>query len=288
MKEDNSMPQYPFKQVDVFTDRPFYGNPVAVVFNADDISDDDMKRIANWTNLSETTFICKSSSADYRLRIFTPERELPFAGHPTIGSAHAAREAGIISGDTKDFRQDCIAGFIPLRVDETGAIHAQVPRPKIVPAQMKPDELCDALGSSTLTCAEPLLIDVGPVWLVTRLESVESLYSINIDPAEITELSHAVKAAGVTTYAVSDASEVHVRSFAPAEGILEDPVCGSGNAAVAAHIRDTGMMDTVGSVYTAKQGAALGRNGRIQIKIDGDDISIGGLAVTAIDGTIYL
>ena len=280
------MPQYPFKQVDVFTDKPFYGNPVAVVFNADDISDADMKRIANWTNLSETTFICKSSSADYRLRIFTPGRELPFAGHPTIGSAHAAREAGIISGDTKEFRQDCIAGIISLSVDDEGGIHARVPRPKIAPAQMKPDELCDALGP--LTCVEPLLIDVGPVWLATRLESVDALYSINIDPARITELSHAVKATGVTVYAVDEASEVHVRSFAPAEGILEDPVCGSGNAAVAAHVRDSGIIDIIGSTYTARQGAALGRNGKIQVRVDGDDISIGGVAVTAIDGTIYL
>ena len=280
------MPEYPFKQVDVFTDKPFFGNPVAVVFNADDISDADMKRIANWTNLSETTFICKSSSADYRLRIFTPERELPFAGHPTIGSAHAAREAGIISDDTKEFRQDCIAGIIALSVDDKGGIHARVPRPKIAPAQMKPDELCDALGP--LTCVEPLLIDVGPVWLATRLESVDALYSINIDPARITELSHAVKATGVTVYALDEASEVHVRSFAPAEGILEDPVCGSGNAAVAAHIRDTGIMDLVGSTYTARQGAALGRNGKIQVRVDGDDVSIGGQAVTAIDGTIYL
>ncbi len=280
------MPEYPFKQVDVFTDKPFFGNPVAVVFNADDISDADMKRIANWTNLSETTFICKSSSADYRLRIFTPERELPFAGHPTIGSAHAAREAGIISDDTKEFRQDCIAGIIALSVDDEGGIHARVPRPKIAPAQMKPDELCDALGP--LTCVEPLLIDVGPVWLATRLESVDALYSINIDPARITELSHAVKATGVTVYALDEASEVHVRSFAPAEGILEDPVCGSGNAAVAAHIRDTGIMDLVGSTYTARQGAALGRNGKIQVRVDGDDVSIGGQAVTAIDGTIYL
>ena len=280
------MPQYPFKQVDVFTDKPFYGNPVAVVFNADDISDADMKRVANWTNLSEPAFICKSSSAYYRLRIFTPGRELPFAGHPTIGSAHAVREAGIISGDTTEFSQDCTAGIISLSVDDSGGIHARVPRPKVAPAQMKPDELCDALGP--LTCVEPLLIDVGPVWLATRLESVDALYSINIDPARITELSLAVKATGVTVYAVDEASEVHVRSFAPAEGILEDPVCGSGNAAVAAHIRDSGIIDTIGSTYTARQGAALGRNGKIQVRVDGDDVSIGGQAVTAIDGTIYL
>ena len=280
------MPQYPFKQVDVFTAKPFYGNPVAVVFNADDISDADMKRVANWTNLSETAFICKSSSAYYRLRIFTPGRELPFAGHPTIGSAHAVREAGIISGDTTEFSQDCTAGIISLSVDDSGGIHARVPRPKVAPAQMKPDELCDALGP--LTCVEPLLIDVGPVWLATRLESVDALYSINIDPARITELSLAVKATGVTVYAVDEASEVHVRSFAPAEGILEDPVCGSGNAAVAAHIRDSGIIDTIGSTYTARQGAALGRNGKIQVRVDGDDVSIGGQAVTAIDGTIYL
>ena len=278
------MPKYPFKQVDVFTDKPFYGNPVAVVFNADDISDDDMKRIANWTNLSETVFICRSSVADYRLRIFTPERELPFAGHPTIGSAHAVREAGIISGNSKKLRQDCTAGIISLTVDGKGGIHARVPRPKVAPAQLKPDELCDALG--VMTCVDPLLIDVGPVWLVSRLESVDSLNAINMDSARVTALSHALKATGVSVYAVGPVSDVHVRSFAPAEGILEDPVCGSGNAAVAAHVRERGMVDSIGSTYTARQGAALGRDGKIEIRIDGDDISIGGVAVTAIDGSI--
>ena len=107
------MPQLRFKQVDVFTDKPFLGNPVAVVIGAEDLDTLEMQRIARWTNLSETTFLSRSNKADYRLRIFTPRHELPFAGHPTIGSAHAALEAGFVSRKSK-LRQECGAGIIDL------------------------------------------------------------------------------------------------------------------------------------------------------------------------------
>ena len=280
------MPQFSFKQVDVFTTAPFLGNPVAVIFNADDISDKDMQRIARWTNLSETTFICSSSTADYRLRIFTPGRELPFAGHPTIGSAHAVLEAGVIAQGRESFTQECLSDRIPLHVGKTGAIRARVPRPKVLPVEIRADMLNSAMGS--LPWLEPMLIDVGPHWVITRIEQFDSLYSIHVDAPKLIALSREINATGVTVYAVDEKFEVHVRSFAPAEGVFEDPVCGSGNAAVAAHIRATGLQGKIGSYYTARQGAALGRDGRIQVGIDGDDVTIGGHSVTVVDGTITI
>ncbi len=280
------MPSYPFKVVDVFTETPFWGNPVAVVFDADGISGEDMQRIARWTNLSETTFICASSLGDYRLRIFTPGRELPFAGHPTIGSAHAALEAAIVSGGPDTFTQDCLSGPIPLRKDPSGAIHARVPKPRIVPGDPDVKMLGKSLGPHTW--ADPMVIDVGPHWIVTRLGEFAALYLIDVDTPALMDLSKAVDATGVTVYAVDETSEIHVRSFAPIEGVFEDPVCGSGNAAVAAHVNATGLVETVGKTYTAHQGAALGRNGHIQVVIDGDDVSIGGHSVTVVDGKISL
>jgi PhzF family phenazine biosynthesis protein len=280
------MPKHPFKQVDVFTARPFLGNPVAVVFNADDIPDEDMQRIARWTNLSETTFICSSSKADYRLRIFTPVRELPFAGHPTIGSAHAMREAGLISQDRETFTQECIADLISLRVDGTGVINARVPRPKVLPDAIDIAQLSSAMGVSSLSA--PHLIDVGPVWLVTHLERFDSLYPMMADMAKLEMFSREINATGVTVYAINEASEVHVRSFAPNEGVPEDPVCGSGNAAVAAHIKATGLHKKIGLSYTAHQGAAMKRDGRVHVGIEGDDVFIGGHSVTAIDGTLSI
>ncbi len=280
------MPSYPFKVVDVFTDKAFYGNPVAVVFHADDISTENMQRIARWTNLSETTFLCASTKGDYRLRIFTPGRELPFAGHPTIGSAHAALEAGVVSGGRDSFTQDCLSGLIPLQKDASGAIHARVPRPEIVPKDLNEKALCNALGSHLWI--DPMVIDVGPHWMVTRLGEFDALYAIDVNTPKLIDLSKDIDATGVTVYAVDERSEIHVRSFAPVEGVFEDPVCGSGNAAVAAHVNATGLFHEVGKAYTAHQGAALGRDGHIQIAIDGDDVSIGGYSITVVDGKISL
>jgi PhzF family phenazine biosynthesis protein len=278
------MPQHPFKQVDVFTTAPFLGNPVAVVFDADDISPEDMQQIARWTNLSETTFVCESDAADYRLRIFTPGQELPFAGHPTIGSAFAVCETQRIPSTHTHFVQECSAGLIPLHRDSGGAIHAQVPTPRISSGPVLPERLVQCLGQSR--CLDPLMIDVGPVWLTTRLACFEDLYGLSINADKTARLSRELNVVGITVYAADAAKEIHVRSFAPAEGIEEDPVCGSGNAAVAAHINTTGFLETVGNSYVARQGAALGRDGRIQVDIDGNDVSIGGYAVTVLDGVL--
>jgi len=275
-----------FKQVDVFTSVPFRGNPVAVVFDADNLADTEMQRIAHWTNLSETVFIQCSSEADYRIRIFTPGRELPFAGHPTIGTAHAVREAGIVPRERTEFFQECLAGIIPISAAPDGILSARVPRPRIADISFDHTIMISLVGDDS--CTEGVLVDVGPLWTVARIATTERLYGLHIDTKQLIELSRKTQSVGLCAYAVDEHRDVHVRAFAPAAGIFEDPVCGSGNAAVAAHIRVSGVQHIVGAEYTAYQGRALGRDGRVHVRIHGDDVFIGGHSVTVIDGQLNL
>ncbi len=282
-----------FKQVDVFTSRPFAGNPVAVILDAQGLSDAEMARIAGWTNLSETTFVLPSARASYRLRIFTPRAELPFAGHPTIGSAHAVREAGLVPADAP-LVQECGAGLIALDVGSDGAISARVPPPRLHPFPFAP-ALGELLGTPI---ADPRVVDMGPRWIIADVGSVEGLRGLTPDLNAMSELNRRSDTTGVTVYAVSGddgARGVEVRSFAPLHGIPEDPVCGSGNASVGAYLHATGGLARFpGGRYLARQGAAVGRAGEIQVAVavsagsDVPEIRIGGAAVTVIEGTIRL
>ncbi|MQA01019.1 MAG: PhzF family phenazine biosynthesis isomerase [Dehalococcoidia bacterium] len=281
-----------FKQVDVFTDRPFAGNPVAVVLDGSGIDDATMQRIAAWTNLSETTFVLPSERADYRLRIFTPAAELPFAGHPTVGSAHAVIEAGIAAPRDGSLTQECLAGVIPLRAGDDGRIAARVPTPKVAREGYEADAVASLLGAPLAEGPAPLAIDVGPVWLVAQAESPEALGEARPDLAGIDALSRAGGLAGVTAFALvaGGASGVRltVRSFAPAHGIAEDPVCGSGNAAVGAYLGVTKLLSRTGAAYVASQGREVGRDGRVEVRVAGREVEIGGAAVTVIDGVIRI
>jgi PhzF family phenazine biosynthesis protein len=264
-----------FKQVDVFTARPFLGNPVAVVIGAEGLDAEAMQRIARWTNLSETTFLLKSEVADYRLRIFTPSQELPFAGHPTIGSAHAALECAFID-KMPAFTQECAAGVLDLSLEE-GKIFVNGPKPKIADVRKK------------LAFASKLLrIDVGAVWVVGEVADSKRLAELKPDMQSLAAFSIDHEAAGVTLFAASrdDDAAMHVRSFAPAHGIPEDPVCGSGNLAVAAYLQATNQLARFGSRYVARQGMQVGRDGRVHVRVDPDGIRIGGEAVTCIDGML--
>jgi len=264
-----------FLQVDVFTDRPFLGNPVAVVIGGDKLSADAMQRIAGWTNLSETTFLLPSRVADYRLRIFTPRRELPFAGHPTIGSAHAALHSGFVRRKKK-LAQECGAGIIALSV-ERGGIFLKAPEARI------------AAVNATLPFASKLVrVDVGPVWIVGEMESAGALAALQPDLAAMTAFSNQQKASGITLFAPSGekSSAIHVRAFAPAQGINEDPVCGSGNISVAAYLRFSGKLDRFGNSYVARQGMQLGRDGRVSVRVSEGGIEIGGRCVTGAEGTL--
>ena len=264
-----------FKQVDVFTEKPFRGNPVAVVIGAEGLDTAAMQRIASWTNLSETTFLLKSDKADYRLRIFTPRQELPFAGHPTIGSAHAAIEAGIVSSKSSSFTQECGAGILDLSV-EAGWIYVTAPAPNVTRVE-KPTPFGPALR-----------VDVGPVWIVAEVKDAGALAALEPDLAQISALSASLEATGVTLFARAEdgLSTLHVRSFAPLHGVPEDPVCGSGNISVAAFLRFSKRVEEFGTSYVARQGMQMGRDGRVSVRVSERAIQIGGRAVTCVEGEL--
>lgn len=272
------MTRFPFKQVDVFTARPFFGNPVAVVIGAEGLETAQMQRIAHWTNLSETTFLLRPAQpgADYRLRIFTPRQELPFAGHPTIGSAHAALESGFVKARDGRLKQECGAGVLDLTVEER-RIYVRAPQPKVSPA------VVPLFGGS-----QALRVDVGPVWIVVDLGDAADVDNLTPDMTAIAELSDSMRASGVTVFGRTGKADepIHVRSFAPSHGIPEDPVCGSGNISVAAFLRETGLLKEFGPLYTARQGMQVGRDGRVSVRVSAGEIEIGGEAVTCVDGTL--
>jgi PhzF family phenazine biosynthesis protein len=282
-----------FKQVDVFTAKPFYGNPVAVVIDAEGLSTDDMQRIARWTNLSETTFLLPptQAGADYRLRIFTPGSELPFAGHPTVGSAHAAIEAGVVPAKAS-LIQECAAGLLPLVVSGEGAartIAVEAPAARHDPlTRDQYAELAAALGTDWHAGAAPTTVNLGAVWLIVELRDAEAVSRLAPDMAKIAALSTRHKLTGITVFGRTTGGDdaINVRSFAPAHGVPEDPVCGSGNAAVGAYISTRAELADLASGYRSSQGREIGRDGHVTVTMAGGRVQIGGHAVTCIDGTL--
>lgn len=280
-----------FKQVDVFTAQPFRGNPVAVVLDADGLATDDMQRIARWTNLSETTFVLPPATpgADYRLRIFTPSSELPFAGHPSVGSAHAILEAGLASPREGRLIQECGAGLLPLDV-APGAppiIHVTAPAPLSEPVSA--DALADvsrALGAQP--AHPPLRVSVGAVWLIVPLADAAAVAGLTPDMQALADVSRRCRATGVTVFGphASGPDAVAVRSFAPAEGIPEDPVCGSGNAATGWYVATHPAFTTLRAGYSASQGREIGRDGRVRVRFAEGRVQIGGTSITCVDGVL--
>lgn len=277
-----------FRQVDVFTRVPYAGNPVAVVLEADGLDAGQMQRIAAWTNLSETTFVLPPSSAaaDYRLRIFTPRAELPFAGHPTIGSAHAVLEAGIASPRGGILRQECGVGILPLTIE--GEI-LWLEAPPATQTSLAADDLAAlaaVLGAGYR--GTPRIVNVGPRWLVAELADAAAVAALAPDMPGLAAMSVRLQIGGATVFGVAGdgRSALHVRSFAPAHGIVEDPVCGSGNIGVAAYLRMTSQQARFGARYVARQGMQLGRDGEVSIRFEGDRILLGGCAVTCVEGML--
>jgi PhzF family phenazine biosynthesis protein len=277
-----------FRQVDVFTGVPFKGNPLAVVHDADRLSTEQMQEIARWTNLSETTFVCAPSDerADYRLRIFTPASELPFAGHPTVGSAHAVLRGGLRPRTPGRLVQECGRGLIDLRA-EGERIFFNLPEPSLRdPDAEQLASAADALGVSPDEVAAASVIDVGPVWLTLRLKDADAVRRLRPDQTRVAAATPK-GAVGFTVFGLEREgaeSQLEVRSFAPNEGVPEDPVCGSGNGCVAALVRREGLLGR--DSYVARQGRCIGRDGRIEVKFEGGAIWVGGQAVTCVEGVL--
>ena len=293
-----------FAQVDVFPDTAYRGNPVAVVLDAKGIDAAEMQAIARWTNLSETVFVLPATSpeADYRLRIFTPGGELPFAGHPTLGTAHALLESGLRTKTPGVMWQECAAGLVRIDNDASGSpLWLTMP-----PAASTPlDEAAQALLARALgtRASGALRIDLGPVWIVARLDDARSVLELAPEREALRQLSKLCDADGVTVFGEHRSegaahgsadpaparpldrasARYEIRSFAPRHGIDEDPVCGSGNGCVAAYLAERGER----ADYVARQGAAIGRDGVIAVRYNADaTIAIGGKAVTRIRGEI--
>jgi len=279
------MNRFDFTQVDVFTDTPLRGNPLAVVHGADTLDDAQMQDFARWTNLSETTFLLAPTlpEADYRVRIFTPDGELPFAGHPTLGSCHAWLERGGVPRQAGRVVQQCAKGLVPIRLQGAQAAFAAPPsrREPVEPALRA--RAAAALGLAPSQVLDARWLDNGPNWLTLRLDHARSVLAIEPDHAALKALA-TVGVVGAHDPGGDCAFEV--RAFAAAAGVPEDPVTGSLNAGFALWLSRAGHLP---GNYVARQGTVLGRNGRVRITTDeSGDIWVGGTSRILVEGTLTL
>lgn len=274
---------YRFRQVDVFSSEPLRGNPVAVVHGADGLSDERMAAFARWTNLSETTFLLRPTdpAADYRLRIFTPGGELPFAGHPTLGSAHAWLEDGGVPASPGTVVQECAAGLVRLRRGDELAFAAP-PLRRSGPADA--GTVSRIAAGLRLPAAEILAaewVDNGPGWVAARLRDADAVLALDPDFGAMGDLNIGV----VGPYPPGGDADVEVRAFCPDLAVPEDPVTGSLNAGLAQWLIGTGALP---ARYVASQGTALGRRGRVHVESADGEIWIGGATGTTITGNVAL
>ena len=272
-----------FRQVDVFTDTPYLGNPVAVVLGADDLGDEEMRSFANWTNLSETTFVLapRDSAADYLVRIFTPGSELPFAGHPTLGTCHAWLEAGGRPRQEGVITQECGAGLIAVRRTAEGLAFAAPPLLRDGPVdEPTAERVARALNIGRGDIADIRWADNGPGWVAALLPSADAVLAVRPGAVDLD-----IGIAG--PYPAGSPLALEVRAFSPQVGsAVEDPVTGSLNASLAQWLLGTGR---VTAPYVAGQGTALGRRGRVHVSLDGDgQVWVGGGTVTCITGAVQL
>ena len=306
-----------YQQVDVFTAKPYLGNPLAVVLDGSGLSDLQMQRFARWTNLSETTFVLPASAeaqaqgADYRLRIFTPGGELPFAGHPTLGSCHAWLAHGGQPQQPGQVVQECGVGLVTLRRDGTRLAFAAPALRRSVPEPALLQLVLAALGLQPNQVLAAQVLDNGPHWLGLLLDSPDTLMALVPDHAALKTIGQMIGLASVeyedggpgliarsnrearafgtrgdAAPAIGVATGLQVRAFAAAIGVPEDPVTGSLNASLAQWLIAEGVLP---ERYTGRQGAAVGRDGWVYITQDSaGQVWVGGDSVTCIAGTVLL
>ena len=312
------MPQSrPFAQVDVFTAHAYLGNPLAVVLDGAGLSDAAMQGFARWTNLSETTFVvpptpeAAAQGADYQVRIFTPGGELPFAGHPTLGSCHAWLQAGGVPRVAGRIVQQCQAGLVPIRQDGTRLAFAAPPLQRRDPSPSHLAQVAAALGLQARHLVAAQLLDNGPVWLGLLLDSADTVLQLRPDhlalknlganvgvasmeyappaPALIARSNREARAFGsrsAAAPAAPDDGTLQVRAFAAPLGVAEDPVTGSLNASLAQWLIAEGHAP---ARYTAHQGTCLDREGRVYLEHDNaGQVWVGGDSVTCIHGQVTL
>ena len=283
-----------YHQLDVFTEHPGGGNPLGVVLDAEAWSEAAMQRFAAWTNLVETTFLLPPTSpgADYRVRIFTPEREIAFAGHPSLGSAHVALEAGLVKARDGQVVQECKAGLVTIRIDDEAMPHRlffEAPRASVVRDGDMSDELLrEALAGAQLGALSVALVEGGRRWWVAELADESAVRNWFPDHGAIAELAQATASLGICVFArAADAAyDVVVRAFPAGVGILEDPASGAANGLIAAYI---GMREPDGTLargYRVSQGREMGHDATIVIRMDGTGpVWVGGQTHTVLTGT---
>ncbi|WP_460073046.1 PhzF family phenazine biosynthesis protein [Streptomyces sp. YKOK-I1] len=274
-----------FVQVDVFSTSPYSGNPVAVVLDGTDLTGEEMQRLARWTNLSETTFVLPPTvpEADYRLRIFTPGGELPFAGHPTLGSARAWLDGGGTPRVADRIVQECAAGLVTVRRGEDTLSFAAPPR--VHEGALDDtylDRIVAAFGITRERVVAHQWVDNGPGWAVIQLATAEEVLALEPDLSLVPD----AMVGAIGAYPAGAEYAFELRTFAPGAGVPEDPACGSMNAGVGQWLTSTGAAP---SHYRVSQGARLGRAARIEVAADADGtVWVSGAAVIRIRGAITL
>jgi PhzF family phenazine biosynthesis protein len=299
-----------FLQVDVFTATPYRGNPLAVVLDGTGLSDEAMQSFAHWTNLSETTFLLPptQAGADYRVRIFTPGGELPFAGHPTLGSCHAWLHAGGVPHDARAIVQECAVGLVAIQRQGPQLAFAAPALRRSDPAPQELAKIAQALGLKPTQVRAAQMLDNGPRWLGLLLDSADTVIALEPDHARLRELGVKVGVAALTAepsavqlisrssrearafagsaHQEETPADLEVRAFAAPVGIIEDPVTGSLNASLAQWLMAEGH---IGERYVASQGVCLGREGRVTLTRDAQgQVWVGGEVQICIEGQVRL
>jgi PhzF family phenazine biosynthesis protein len=288
------MPSSRYLELDVFTARTGGGNRLGVVVDASEWSDAAMQSFATWTELVETTFVLPPTTLDasYRLRIFTPSREIPFAGHPTIGSAHAVLDCGIAKPIDGGLIQECGAGLLPIRIEGHGAARAlylQAPAARVLREDPRDEPLLDvALGGATRGALPPAFVEGGRRWWIAEFADEASLRAWQPDHAAIGKLAAATESLGLCAFARSDSPdyEVVVRALPAGVGIVEDPASGAANGLIAAWIAHAEPNGALAKGYRVSQGREIGHDAAIVIRIEEGRIWVGGRTRTIVSGRV--
>lgn len=284
-----------YLQMDVFADRPGAGNALGAVIEGERFDPSRMQAFAAWTNLSETIFLLPPTmpDADYRVRIFTPRQELPFAGHPSVGAAWAAIDAGLVLPGKARLVQECAAGLLPVEIEYANdrwipSVRAPLAQ-RVGGTELAPALLDAATRNMRAGALERALWDNGPRWWLIELADADTVRTLQPDFAAIAALTEATGAVGLAVHAADECDGHHlvVRAFCPADNIPEDPVTGSAQASIGARLAVAGRLPGRDGIYIGSQGRELGRDGRVTVRVDaGGEVWIGGEVQPVIRGEV--